>query len=95
MRSTLLILPFGAAALPVIRPKLSADSFAVFADPPPRYPQIPDALNALCRNLAALTRPSEMDRYYRTKELSRKLRADPSAFCGETVAARMNTWRSC
>jgi hypothetical protein len=94
MRPTLL-LPLGAAALPVISPKLSADSFTVFAEPSARYPQIPDTLNALCRNLAALSRPSEMDRYYRTKELSGKLGGDPSAFCGEIVAARMHTRRPC
>jgi hypothetical protein len=86
MRSTILILPLGAAAFPVITPKLSADSFDVFADPSVRYPQIPDALGALCRNFAALSRPSETDRDYRTTELRRQFRGDLSAFCGEILS---------
>ena len=95
MRSTLLLLPLGAAALPAGRPKLSADSLAVFAANP-GYPQIPDALEALCRSLAANKRPSPMDNHYRTKELARLFRGGKlAAFCGEIVPTRMNMRGSC
>jgi hypothetical protein len=79
----LLALPLTAAALPLIGGKLAADSLSIFADPALRYPKIPDAMQSLCRSLAAHSREDEVSQQYRIRELRRKFGGDLAAYCGE------------
>jgi hypothetical protein len=71
-----------STAVPIISPKLSADSIAVFDDDNLAYPNLHDALHSLCRGLSTASRSYELDRYYRTAELQRALKGDLTSVCG-------------